>query len=127
MRRVQPNKVTWQNDKKTLTLHYETGAIQVYIPRADDRALFKAARALIFAIEGRFNDRRSDNEDNRRRGESARHDRRDDNSARPDGVALRDPPAGDVAGAQRTESLLSDNRPGHAPDASGGHASGEKL
>jgi len=127
MRRVQPSKVTWQNDKKTLTLHYETGAIQVYIPRADDRALFKAARALIFAIEGRFNDRRSDNEDNRRGSESARHDRRHDNSARPDGVALRDPSAGHVAGAQRTESVLSDNRPGHASDASGGHASGEKL
>ena len=73
MRRVQPNKVTWQNDKKTLTLFYENGAIQVYIPRADDRALFKAARALIFAIEGKFNDRRPDNEDNRGRGESARH------------------------------------------------------
>ena len=127
MRRVQPNKVTWQNDKKTLTLFYETGALQVYIPRADDRALFKAARALIFAIEGRFNDRRSDNEDNRRGSESARHDRRDDNSARPDGVALRDPATGDVAGAQGTESVLSDNRPGHASDASGGHASGEKL
>jgi len=127
MRRVQPSKVTWQNDKKTLTLHYETGAIQVYIPRADDRALFKAARALIFAIEGRFNDRRSDNEDNRGRGESARHDRRNDNSARPDGVALRDPSAGDVAGAQGTESVLSDNRPGHAPNASGSHASGEEL
>ena len=127
MRRVQPSKVTWQNDKKTLTLHYETGAIQVYIPRADDRALFKAARALIFAIEGRFNDRRPDNGDNRGRGESARHNRRDDNSARPDGVALRDPSAGNVAGAQGTESVLSDNRPGHASDASGGHASGEKL
>jgi hypothetical protein len=127
MRRVQPNKVTWQNDKKTLTLFYETGALQVYIPRADDRALFKAARALIFAIEGRFNDRRSDNEDNRRGSESARHDRRDDNSARPDGVALRDPATGDVAGAQGTESVLPDNRPSHAPDASGGHASGEKL
>ena len=127
MRRVQPNKVTWQNDKKTLTLFYETGALQVYIPRADDRALFKAARALIFAIEGRFNDRRSDNEDNRRGSESARHDRRDDNSARPDGVALRDPATGDVAGAQGTESVLPDDRPGHAPDAPGGYASGEKL
>jgi len=127
MRRVQPSKVTWQNDKKTLTLHYENGAIQVYIPRADDRALFKAARALIFAIEGRFNDRRPDNGDNRGRGESARDDPRDDNSARPNCMALRDPSAGDVAGAQGTESLLSDNRPGHASDASGGHASGEKL
>ncbi len=127
MRRVQPNKVTWQNDKKTLTLFYETGAIQVYIPRADGRALFKAARALIFAIEGKFNDRRPDNGDNRGRGESARHDRRDDNSARPDGMALRDPPAGDVAGAQGTESVLPDDRPGDAPDAPGGHASGEKL
>ena len=127
MRRVQPSKVTWQNDKKTLTLHYETGAIQVYIPRADDRALFKAARALIFAIEGRFNDRRSDHADNRGGGESARDDRRDDNSARPDGVALRDPPAGDVVGAQGTESVLPNDRPSDAPDASGGHASGEKL
>jgi hypothetical protein len=127
MKRIQPNKVTWQNDKKTLTLHYETGAIQVYIPRADDRALFKAARALIFAIEGRFNDRRSDNEDNRGRGESARHNRRNDNSARPNRMALRDPTAGDVAGAQRTESILSNDRPSDAPDASGGHASGEEL
>ena len=129
MRRVQPNKVTWQNDKKTLMLFDENGMPwgHIYLPRADDRALFKAARALIFAIEGRFNDRRPDNEDNRRGSESARHDRRHDNSARPDGVALRDPPAGDVAGAQGTESVLSDNRPGHASDASGGHASGEEL
>ena len=127
MKRIQPNKVTWQNDKKTLTLFYETGAIQVYIPRADDRALFKAARALIFAIEGRFNDRRSDHADNRGGGEGARHNGRDDNSARPDGVALRDPPAGHVAGAQGTESVLPDDRPGHAPDAPGGYASGEKL
>ena len=127
MKRIQPNKVTWQNDRKTLTLFYETGAIQVYIPRADDRALFKAARALIFAIEGRFNDRRPDNGDNRGGGESARHDRRNDNSARPNRMALRDPPAGDVAGAQGTESVLPDDRSGHAPDAPGGYASGEEL
>ena len=101
MRRVQPSKVTWQNDKKTLTLHYETGAIQVYIPRADDRALFKAARALIFAIEGDFSgrDRPKDHADNRGRSESQRHDRGRADKSRPDDVALRDTPEDHVEGA----------------------------
>jgi len=106
MRRVQPNKVTWQNDRKTLTLFYENGAIQVYIPRADDRALFKAARALIFAIEGKFNDARGngsgDNETDRGRSGGERDDRRRPDRTRPESVALRDSPADHVEGKNGT-------------------------
>ena len=108
MRRVQPNKVTWQNDKKTLMLFDENGMPwgHIYLPRADDRALFKAARALIFAIEGKFNDARGngsgDNETDRGRSGGERDDRRRPDRARPESVALRDSPADHVEGKNGT-------------------------
>jgi hypothetical protein len=103
MRRVYLSKVTWQNERKTLTMYDADGLPwgQIYLPKADDRALFVAARALTFAIEGDFSgrDRTKDHADNRGRGESQRHDRGRADQPRPDDVALRDPPEDHVEGA----------------------------
>ena len=103
MRRVYLSKVTWQNERKTLTLFDADGLPwgQIYLPKADDRALFVAARALTFAIEGDFSgrDRSKDHADNRGRSEGERHDRRRADKSRPDDVALRDPSTDNVEGA----------------------------
>jgi len=94
MRRVYLSKVTWQNERKTLTLFGADGLPwgQIYLPKADDRALFVAARALTFAIEGDFSgrDRPKDHADNRGRSEGQRHDRGRADKPRQDDVALRD-------------------------------------
>jgi hypothetical protein len=94
MRRVYLTKVTWQNERKTLTMFDADGLPwgQIYLPKADDRALFVAARALTFAIEGDFSgrDRPKDNENHRGRSKSERHDRGRADKPRPDDVALRD-------------------------------------
>jgi len=100
MRRVYLSKVTWQNERKTLTMYDADGLPwgQIYLPKADDRALFVAARALTFAIEGDFSgrDRSKDHADNRGRSEGQRHDRGRADKPRPHDVALRDPPADHV-------------------------------
>jgi hypothetical protein len=106
MRRVYLSKVTWQNERKTLTLFGADGLPwgQIYLPKADDRALFVAARALTFAIEGDFSgrDRPKDNENHRRGSKGQRHDRRRADKSRPDDVALRDPSTDHVAGEEGT-------------------------
>jgi hypothetical protein len=103
MRRVYLSKVTWQNERKTLTLFDADGLPwgQIYLPKADDRALFVAARALTFAIEGDFSgrDRPKDHANNRGRSEDQRHDRGGADKSRSDDVAMRDPPADHVEGA----------------------------
>jgi hypothetical protein len=103
MRRVYLSKVTWQNERKTLTLFDADGLPwgQIYLPKADDRALFVAARALTFAIEGDFSgrDRPKDHADHRGRSEGQRHDRGGADQPRQDDVALRDPPEDHVEGA----------------------------
>lgn len=103
MRRVYLSKVTWQNERKTLTLFGADGLPwgQIYLPKADDRALFVAARALTFAIEGDFSgrDRPKDNENHRGRGESQRHDRGRADKPRQDDVEVRDPSTDHVEGA----------------------------
>jgi len=103
MRRVYLSKVTWQNERKTLTLFDADGLPwgQIYLPKADDRALFVAARALTFAIEGDFSgrDRSKDHADNRGRSEGERHDRRRADKSRPDDVEVRDPTEDHVEGA----------------------------
>ncbi len=103
MRRVMLTKITWQNERKTLTMYDADGLPwgQIYLPKADDRALFVAARALTFAIEGDFSgrDRPKDNENHRGRSEGQRNDRRRADKSRPDDVAMRDPSADHVAGA----------------------------
>jgi hypothetical protein len=106
MRRVYLTKVTWQNERKTLTMFDADGLPwgQIYLPKADDRALFVAARALTFAIEGDFSgrDRPKDNADNRGRSEGQRHDRGRADKSRPNDVALRDTPEDHVEGADGT-------------------------
>ena len=103
MRRVMLTKITWQNERKTLTMFDADGLPwgQIYLPKADDRALFVAARALTFAIEGDFSgrDRPKDNENHRGRSKGQRNDRGRADKPRPDDVALRDPPADNVEGA----------------------------
>jgi hypothetical protein len=103
MRRVYLTKVTWQNERKTLTLFDADGLPwgQIYLPKADDRALFVAARALTFAIEGDFSgrDRPKDHADNRGRSKSERHDRGRPDKSRSHDVALRDTPEDHVEGA----------------------------
>jgi|694.fasta_scaffold57602_9 hypothetical protein len=103
MRRVYLSKVAWQNERKTLTLFDADGLPwgQIYLPKADDRALFVAARALTFAIEGDFSgrDRSKDHADNRGRSKGQRNDRRRADKSRPDDVALRDPSTDNVEGA----------------------------
>jgi len=88
-------KITWQNERKTLTLFDADGLPwgQIYLPKADDRALFVAARALTFAIEGDFSgrDRSKDHADNRGRSEGQRHDRGRADKPRPNDVEVRDP------------------------------------
>lgn len=98
MRRVYLSKVTWQNERKTLTMYDADGVPwgQIYLPKADDRALFVAARALTFAIEGDFSGR-PDNADNRGRSKGQRHDSRRADKPRPDDVAMRDPSTDHVA------------------------------
>jgi len=102
MRRVYLSKVAWQNERKTLTLFDADGLPwgQIYLPKADDRALFVAARALMFAIEGDFSgrDRPKDNADNRRGSKGERNDRGRADKSRPDNVAMRDPSADHVEG-----------------------------
>jgi hypothetical protein len=106
MRRVYLSKVTWQNERKTLTLFDADGLPwgQIYLPKADDRALFVAARALTFAIEGDFSGRdRSKNNENYRGGSKGqRHDRGGADKSRPDDVAMRDTSANNVEGADGT-------------------------
>ena len=106
MRRVYLTKVTWQNERKTLTMYDADGLPwgQIYLPKADDRALFVAARALTFAIEGDFSgrDRPKDHANNRGRSEGQRHDRRRADKPRQDDVALRDPSEDHVEGADGT-------------------------
>jgi hypothetical protein len=103
MRRVYLTKVTWQNERKTLTLFGADGLPwgQIYLPKADDRALFVAARALTFAIEGDFSgrDRPKDNEDHRGGGKGQRHDRGGADKSRPHDVEVRDSPEDHVEGA----------------------------
>ena len=103
MRRVYLTKVTWQNERKTLTLFGADGLPwgQIYLPKADDRALFVAARALTFAIEGDFSgrDRPKDHANNRGGGKSQRNDRGRADKPRPDDVAMRDPSEDHVEGA----------------------------
>jgi hypothetical protein len=103
MRRVYLSKVTWQNERKTLTMFDADGLPwgQIYLPKADDRALFVAARALTFAIEGDFSgrDRSKDNENHRGRSKGERHDRGRADKPRPDDVAMRDPSEDHVEGA----------------------------
>lgn len=98
MRRVLLTKITWQNERKTLTLFDADGVPwgQIYLPKADDRALFVAARALTFAIEGDFSGR-PDNADNRGRSRRARNDRGRADKPRQDDVAMRDPSTDHVA------------------------------
>ena len=106
MRRVYLSKVTWQNERKTLTMYDADGLPwgQIYLPKADDRALFVAARALTFAIEGDFSgrDRSKDHADNRGRSKSERHDRRRADKSRPDDVEVRDTSTDNVEGADGT-------------------------
>jgi len=103
MRRVMLTKITWQNERKTLTMYDADGLPwgQIYLPKADDRALFVAARALTFAIEGDFSgrDRPKDNEDHRGRGKGERHNRGRADKSRSHDVALRDTSANNVEGA----------------------------
>ncbi len=103
MRRIYLSKVTWQNERKTLTLFGADGLPwgQIYLPKADDRALFVAARALTFAIEGDFSgrDRPKDHADNRGRGKGERNDRGRADKSRPDDVAMRDTSTDHVEGA----------------------------
>ncbi len=103
MRRVMLTKITWQNERKTLTMYDAEGLPwgQIYLPKADDRALFVAARALTFAIEGDFSgrDRSKDHADNRGRGKGQQHDRGRADKPRPDNVAMRDPSEDHVEGA----------------------------
>jgi hypothetical protein len=103
MRRVYLSKVAWQNERKTLTLFDADGLPwgQIYLPKADDRALFVAARALMFAIEGDFSgrDRPKDHADNRGRSEGQRHDRRRADKPRPDDVEVCNPSTDNVEGA----------------------------
>ncbi len=106
MRRIYLSKVTWQNERKTLTLFDADGLPwgQIYLPKADDRALFVAARALTFAIEGDFSgrDRPKDHADHRGRSEGQRHDRRRADKPRPNDVEVRDPPADHVESEEGT-------------------------
>lgn len=98
MRRVLLTKVTWQNERKTLTLFDADGVPwgQIYLPKADDRALFVAARALTFAIEGDFSGR-PDHADNRGGSHRARNDRGRPDKSRQDDVEVRDPSTDHVA------------------------------
>jgi len=106
MRRVYLSKVTWQNERKTLTMYDADGLPwgQIYLPKADDRALFVAARALTFAIEGDFSgrDRPKDNADHRGRSEGQRYDRGRADKPRPDDVEVRDTSTDHVEGADGT-------------------------
>lgn len=106
MRRVYLSKVTWQNERKTLTLFGADGLPwgQIYLPKADDRALFVAARALTFAIEGDFSgrDRSKDHADNRGRSKGERNDCGRPDKSRSDDVEVRDPPADNVESADGT-------------------------
>ena len=103
MRRVYLTKVTWQNERKTLTMYDADGLPwgQIYLPKADDRALFVAARALTFAIEGDFSgrDRPKDHADHRGRSKSERNDRGGADQPRPNDVEVRDPSTDHVEGA----------------------------
>jgi hypothetical protein len=77
---------------------------QIYLPKADDRALFVAARALTFAIEGDFSgrDRPKDNADNRGGSKSERNDRGRADKSRQDDVALRDTSTDNVESPEGT-------------------------